>query len=172
MALPVVHLRALMLADADVLERSMAADIGGFNWTGHRDGGWIAAHVRDRETIQESGGNLAVTDEAGQLLGDVGWRRRDCGPPPYSWCWNLGIQLMPEHRGRGYGSAAQSAAVDYLFATTPCARIEADTEVTNVAEQRALEKAGFSREGVTRSTHFRAGAWQDSVLYAVIRGDR
>ncbi|MDQ1682729.1 MAG: hypothetical protein QOH99_1270 [Frankiaceae bacterium] len=171
-ALPAVHLRALTLADAEVLELSMIADVGGFNWTGHRDAGWLVARIRDRETLQDDGGILAVTDDAGQLLGDVGWRRRDCGPPPYSWCWNLGIQLIPEHRGRGYGSAAQRAAADYLFATTTCARIEADTEVTNVAEQRALEKAGFVREGQTRSTHFRAGAWHDSVLYAIIRGDR
>lgn len=26
-------------------------------------------------------------------------------------------------------------------------------------------------EGVTPSTHFRAGTWHDSVLYAVVRGD-
>ena len=171
MQLPTVRLRPMTLADAEVLELAMAADVEGFNWSGHQDAGWIAARVRDRETLQHNMGNLAVTDDTGQLLGDVGWRRRDSGPPPYSWCWNLGIQLMPEHRGRGYGTAAQKAAVEYLFATTTCARIEADTEVTNVAEQRALEKVGFVREGVTRSTHFRAGAWQDSVLYAVIRGD-
>ena len=171
MTLPEVRLRPVTLADADILEIAMMADVDGFNWTGHQERGWLAARVRDRETLREEGGLLAVTDVDGQLLGDVGWRKRDCGPPPYSWCWNLGIQLMPPHRGRGYGAAAQQAAAAYLFATTTSPRVEADTEVTNMAERRALEKAGFMYEGTTRSTHFRDGAWHDSVLFAVIRGE-
>jgi RimJ/RimL family protein N-acetyltransferase len=51
----------------------------------------------------------------------------------------------------------------------PAHRIEAYTEVENIAEQRALEKAGFEREGVLRQTIFRAGKWRDSVVYALIR---
>ena len=43
----------------------------------------------------------------------------------------------------------------YLFAHTTAHRLEAGTEVGNVAEQRALEKAGFSREGVTRGIGWR-----------------
>jgi len=33
--------------------------------------------------------------------------------------------------------------VTYLFSHTPVQRIEAGTDLNNVAEQRALEKAGF-----------------------------
>ncbi|WP_220447863.1 GNAT family N-acetyltransferase [Nonomuraea diastatica] len=40
-----------------------------------------------------------------------------------------------------------------------------------MAEQRALEKAGFTREGVLRGSGFRAGRWHDSVLYSMIRAD-
>jgi RimJ/RimL family protein N-acetyltransferase len=43
--------------------------------------------------------------------------------------------------------------------------------VSNVAEQRALEKAGFTREGVNRQAQFRAGAYHDLVLYARLRSD-
>ena len=171
MTLPEVRLRPVTAADADILEAGYSADPGGFNWTGHRESGWLRARLTDGSALREDGGLLAVTDNDDQVLGDVGWRRRDSGPPPYSWCWNLGIQLLPEHRGYGYGVAAQRALAAYLFATTPCPRVEADTDVANTAERRALEKAGFMFEGITRSTHFRAGAWHDSALYSLIRGD-
>jgi aminoglycoside 6'-N-acetyltransferase len=39
----------------------------------------------------------------------------------------------------------------------------------NLAEQRALEKVGFVREGVLRSTQFREDAWRDIVLYSLLR---
>jgi RimJ/RimL family protein N-acetyltransferase len=58
-----------------------------------------------------------------------------------------------------------------LFATTTTHRLEAGTEVDNVAEQRALEKAGCRREGVMRGVTFRAGSWRDGVLYGLTRDD-
>ena len=51
-------------------------------------------------------------------------------------------------------------------------RIEAATEVDNVAEQRALEKAGFTREGVLRGVGWRGGAHRDGVWYSMLRGDQ
>jgi RimJ/RimL family protein N-acetyltransferase len=73
-------------------------------------------------------------------------------------------------RGLGYGSLAQRLLTDYLFATTSVNRIEAGTDVENLAEQRSLEKAGFIREGVLRGAQYRADAWHDLVIYAVVRG--
>ncbi|MEU4725631.1 GNAT family protein [Nonomuraea dietziae] len=79
--------------------------------------------------------------------------------------------MAPEFRGKGYGTEAQRRLVRYLFEHTTANRIQASTEIENIAEQRALEKAGFTREGVLRGCGFRAGAWRDGVLYSVIRSD-
>ncbi|MDT0468458.1 GNAT family N-acetyltransferase [Streptomyces gibsoniae] len=49
----------------------------------------------------------------------------------------------------------------HLFAHTTLVRIKADTEAENFAEQRALEKAGFTREGILCSIAFRDGRWRD-----------
>jgi RimJ/RimL family protein N-acetyltransferase len=68
--------------------------------------------------------------------------------PPESWCWQFGILLRAGLRGRGIGTLAQRMLADYLFAHTRAHRVEAYTDVSNIAEQRALEKAGFTREGV------------------------
>ncbi len=58
---------------------------------------------------------------------------------------------------------------EYLFATTNVNRVEASTDVDNLAEQRALEKAGFPREGVLRGAQFRSGAHHD--LFSRLRDD-
>ncbi len=81
----------------------------------------------------------------------------------------MGVAIAPEARGRGYGTAAQRQLARYLFAHTQANRIQATTEVTNFAEQRALEKAGFTREGVLRGAGFQGGRWHDGLLYSVLR---
>jgi RimJ/RimL family protein N-acetyltransferase len=114
------------------------------------------------------GGVLAVANGS-QRLGFMNWRRQAAGPVAYSWI--IGIALLPEARGRGYGTQAHRLLVRYLFANTPVHRIAADTDIDNVAEQRALEKAGFTREGISRGIGWRDGAWRDGVNYSVLRTD-
>lgn len=89
--------------------------------------------------------------------------------PTKGTCFEVGIALLPDHRGQGVGTAAQGLMVQYLFDNTMAHRLQAFTEVDNIAEQRALEKVGFQREGVLRAHFFRAGKWRDSVLYARLR---
>src|SRR6266566_856763 len=57
--------------------------------------------------------------------------------------------------GDGGGAEAHRLLARYLFAHTTAHRIEAITEATNLAEQRALEKAGFTAEGVSRAIGWR-----------------
>jgi RimJ/RimL family protein N-acetyltransferase len=56
-----------------------------------------------------------------------------------------------------------------LFAHTAVHRIEASTQPENVAEQRALLKIGFRREGVLRGAEFRNGSWCDVVVFGLLR---
>jgi RimJ/RimL family protein N-acetyltransferase len=126
--------------------------------------------ITDGELIGPSGGTLMVERIADKMAaGTVSWRQVRYGPTPESVAWNIGISLIPEMRGSGFGGIAQRLLADYLFEATSVNRIEAGTDVDNLAEQRALEKAGFIREGVLRGAQYRAGAWHDLVLYAVVR---
>ncbi|MGH2515988.1 MAG: GNAT family N-acetyltransferase [Ktedonobacterales bacterium] len=90
---------------------------------------------------------------------------------PHSPGYNLGISIAPEHRHQGFGSEAQRLLADYLLSALPVGRVEAGTDIENTAEQRALERAGFSREGVLRSAWWREGRWHDMVLYSRVQGD-
>ena len=104
-------------------------------------------------------------------IGTVGWHVVRYGPNPGSDAWNIGIELRPEARGHGFGTEAQRQLTDWLFANTSVNRIEAQTDVANVAEQRSLAKAGFTREGIARGSQFRAGGYHDLVTYSRLRDD-
>ena len=122
--------------------------------------------------LSEEAGTLAVeTTDDGALAGGVSWFPVSHGPGAGCQALNIGISLLPGFRGRGYGSAAQRALAEYLFATTRTERIEAETDIDNIAEQRALERAGFTREGVLRHSQFRAGRWRDNVIYSLLRAE-
>lgn len=116
-------------------------------------------------------GRMIVALDDGTPIGSVSWHSTGYGPNARSRAWNIGITIVPQQRGRGHGTAAQRMLADHLFATTDANRVEASTDTRNLAEQRALERAGFRREGVLRGAQYRAGAWHDLVLYARLRHD-
>ncbi|MFF9624874.1 GNAT family N-acetyltransferase [Streptomyces griseosporeus] len=165
-----VALRPVDEDDLPLLERFLTEPetTGPFQWFGYTDPRRFRQRWAENRLLGEDGGQLIVT-AGGKPLGMVAWRK--VVVTASSHCWNMGAQLLPEARGRGIGTQAQLQLVRYLFAHTPVMRIEADTEAENIAEQRALEKAGFTREGVVRSIVFRDGRWRDGVAYSVLRGD-
>ncbi|GAA4528148.1 GNAT family N-acetyltransferase [Amycolatopsis samaneae] len=141
---------------------------GEFQWYGWHDPGYLRRRWRETGMLDPDGGMLIATLGA-RPLGLVSWYRSRTSP--ISYCWKIGLVLAPEARGHGYGVEAQRLLVRYLFAHTQLNRVEATTEVGNRAEQRALEKAGFTREGVLRGYGFRAGKWHDNVVYSVVRDE-
>jgi RimJ/RimL family protein N-acetyltransferase len=167
------RLRRLEEADIDDLELQYAGPewAGELAWMGFRMPGRLRRQFDNGDVLREDGGILAVVADNGELIGEFSWIRMLNGPPPNGYCWNIGIWIRPEHRGRGHGSAAQRLGASYLFEHTYLERVEAGTEVGNVGEQRALEKAGFSREGVLRRACFRGGEWRDMVVYSKLRGE-
>ncbi len=126
--------------------------------------------IEENALLDEARGTLIVERAVdGEPVGTVGWRGVQYGPNPQSRAWNIGISLIPEARGKGLGSEAQRVLAEYLFATTTVNRIEAMTDVENLAEQRALDKAGYHRDGVLLGAQFRAGRYHDLVVYSVVR---
>ena len=169
-----VRLRDITLADADMLDAWSADEraSGGFNDFG------AGPNLMDRDALakgpyrNERNGMLIIERVAdGTPIGTVGWHRVSYGPNPESSVWNFGIELIPEARGQGHGSEAQRLLADWLFEHTEVNRVQASTDLENIAEQRALEKAGYTREGIARGAQFRAGRYRDLVTYARLRSD-
>lgn len=122
--------------------------------------------------IGDNHGKLIVERVAdGERVGTVDWRPNMYGPNQRSRAWQVGISLLPAARGQGYGAEALRLLADYLFEHTDANRVEGSTDIENVASQRALEKAGYTREGIIRGAQFRHEAMHDLVLYSRLRGD-
>ena len=81
----------------------------------------------------------------------------------------IGYALVPGERGEGYCSEAAQIMVDYLFLSKEIVRIQAHTDVRNVASQRVLEKTGFKKEGIVRKSNFIKGEWRDRYLFSILR---
>ena len=70
--------------------------------------------------------------------------------------WELNIFLAdPLERSQGYGVTVQQLASAYLLALPETRSVFALTFLANVAEQRALIKAGFREEGLLPHAHYR-----------------
>jgi len=159
------------LEDVETLTlwRSSTFYSGEFNDFGVKARLPVEESIKKNGLITELGGTLIVERADGKSVGSVSWRQVRYGPNPESVAWNIGISLIPEARGRGFGSQAQRLLAEYLFASSTVNRVEAATDVDNLAEQRALEKAGFRRDGVLRGAQHRAGAWRDLAMYSILR---
>jgi len=163
------RLRPVRRADRRLLEAwdrtpgSEFEDLGGEPPPGVR--------AADRLPLPPGSGALAVTDGDDVLLGSVGWHPVAYGPNAGSRALDIGISLHPSTWGQGHGTRAQRMLAEYLFATTPVHRVQASTDLRNVGEQRALERAGFAREGVLRGAQWRRGEYHDLLSYARLRTD-
>lgn len=109
--------------------------------------------------------DLAVVVAAeGRLIGRCGLGLGDAEPGEAMLWYTL-------HRaewGRGYGTEAAGAVVDWGFRELGLHRIWADCDPANAASFRVLEKIGLRREGHLIENAWVKGAWADSLIYAVL----
>jgi len=155
----------LLLLEKLTWDPAATGEFAQFGWFDLRQWrrGWI-----ENKLIGDDGGVLMVISGA-ERLGFVDWRRQPSTPGAYYW--EIGMALLPEARGHGYGTQALRLVARYLFAHTTVHRLEATTEAGNVAARRMVEKAGFTQEGVLRETGWRDGAWRDAIIHSLLRTD-
>jgi RimJ/RimL family protein N-acetyltransferase len=158
--------------DVPLLEELRRGEAGGFNDLGQErkaiePDAWVDGRLRN----DRRGTFFVERTSDGAIVGTIGYHRVTYGPDQDSRAWNIGIELVPEGRGLGLGTEAQRILAAWLFDTTSVNRVEASTDVENAAEARSLEKAGFTREGITRGAQYRAGAHHDLVVFSKLRSD-
>jgi RimJ/RimL family protein N-acetyltransferase len=83
----------------------------------------------------------------------------------------LGYVVAPAARGRGVATAALHALTEWAFATLGLLRVELLISVDNDASSRVAEGAGYVREGVLRSVHFKQGMRADFELWSRLPSD-
>ncbi len=168
-----VHLRVVTVADLALLNSWMNdLDFNSeYNTFGLRRVDSIEKRFAENGLLSSQGGELLIVLPNDTVIGNVSYHQVRYGPNEGSIVYNIGISIAVEYRGKGYGVEAQKLLASYLFSTYPIMRVEATTDKENIAEQKALEKAGFTREGVMRQSQWRTGSWHDMVVYSKLRGE-
>jgi ribosomal-protein-alanine N-acetyltransferase len=165
-------LRRPRVADAPLMFSAYAQDLAVTRYLTWRPHGDIAETraVIDRFLAawerQEEFCWLLFTSDSGEMIGSIAARTEDGG-------FNLGFLLARSHWGSGYMPEAIAAVVDWAFTQPWVSRVWAACDVENHSSVRALEKAGFSREGVLPqfSVHPNISSDpRDCYAYALTRG--
>jgi RimJ/RimL family protein N-acetyltransferase len=84
---------------------------------------------------------------------------------------SLAVVVFPETRGRGVAGKALRLGALWGLRELGLARVVAEAAVDNEASIRAIEKAGFRREGVLRAHCKTHGERHDCVMFSLVTAD-
>ncbi|WP_121370813.1 GNAT family N-acetyltransferase [Frondihabitans australicus] len=165
---PPVTLRARAAEDLDALY-SLAADLDSWEERGPLGPAPLSrAEWEARQEAQAADGNVRfVIDVDGLAVGTIGLFDSD----ELARYAEIGIALVPEARGRGFGSAAIARVVEFGFVRRNLRRIHLQAISSNAAALRAYEKAGFVVEGRLREHAWVRGRYEDIVLMGLLRSE-
>ena len=103
---------------------------------------------------------IATKSEA---IGSIGLM---LGKDVHRFTAEMGYWLSEPYWGKGIMTDAVQYLTAWAFRELKLHRIFAEPYATNTASHRVLEKAGFTREGVLRSSAFKDGKILDQYLYS------
>lgn len=83
----------------------------------------------------------------------------------------VGLALLPEHQGKGYGKDVLRVLLAYGFRSRNLHRIHLQTLSSNEAGLRCYRAAGFVEEGRPREAAWVEGAYEDMVLMSILRSE-
>lgn len=83
----------------------------------------------------------------------------------------VGIMVHKDYQGRGIGRALMEKLLDTADNWLMLKRVELEVYPDNERAIKLYESLGFVREGVSRASAIRNGAYSDNVIMGRIRGD-
>jgi RimJ/RimL family protein N-acetyltransferase len=84
---------------------------------------------------------------------------------------SLAVSVFPDARGRGIAARALRLGALWGLRELGLARVAAEAAVDNHASIRAIEKAGFRREGTLRAHCKTHGERHDCVMFSLVAAD-
>ncbi|MEO5651797.1 MAG: GNAT family protein, partial [Marmoricola sp.] len=112
--------------------------------------------------------DLAITDQTGQLVGEVVLNDWDAG----NQSCGFRIVVGPAGRDRGLGTEATRLILDHAFDVLELHRVELEYYTFNPRAGHVYAKAGFLEEGRRRDALLYDGQWYDAVVMSVVATDR
>lgn len=83
----------------------------------------------------------------------------------------IGIDILPEYQGKGYGSEAINWTLQWGFQAANLHRIAIRAFEYNYGARKLYERLGFKHEGTAREEIWSQGRYWDSYTYALLEQD-
>lgn len=111
---------------------------------------------------------LLITTLEGEPIGRVGYVDLD----RRNRHTEIAIQIgEPAYWGRGYGTDALNAFLEYLFDGLNLHKVWLRTDAFNERARRAYEKCGFRQDGVLRAHTFLGGRYYDALVMSLLEDE-
>ena len=127
----------------------------------------VLAHL-ERLVGADDRADFAILDESGAYLGEI--VLNDLDDDNLAMNYRIGLASSGV-RGKGYGTEAGRAVVEWGFDAVGLHRISLDVFSFNPGAQRSYEKIGFIVEGRARDAMLWDGEWVDSILMSMLATD-
>ncbi|MDT3428465.1 ribosomal-protein-alanine N-acetyltransferase [Paenibacillus forsythiae] len=165
-----LRLRAMRWEDADALLRCWSHPESAY-WLGIRpltsreDAEELIRLLLEMERGEESL-RWSIELSGGEVIGSCGYNNWQLQG---AFRGEVGCELSPAFRGRGYMREALALALCYGFEEMGLNRVEAQCHPANLRSGRLLASLGFRREGTLREYRHTPSGFQDVDLYALLR---
>ena len=129
----------------------------------------LVASIDELPSLAEAGRLLAlaaVDDETSEVVGGATLHHLDTERKIVE----IGYFVLPPARGRGIATTIARLLAEHAF-SLGIERVAAYVNVGNVASERVVERAGFTREGVVRSMPKPDGRRVDKTLFSLLPGE-
>jgi len=129
----------------------------------------LVASLGDIPAMAESGRLLplsALDAETGEVVGAGMLHHLDAE----RGIVEIGYFVLPAARRRGFATAIARLLAEHAF-SLGIERVAAYVNVGNVASERVVERAGYTREGVVRSLPVPDGRRVDKTLFSLLPGE-
>lgn len=108
---------------------------------------------------------LAITINGNhRVVGSAGIRLES----PESTSGDIGIELSPEHWGKGLAAEAGRAILRFGFEDLSLHRVWARLIADNTRSVRLVERLGMLQEGRLRENEWFKGRWWDTLVYGML----
>jgi RimJ/RimL family protein N-acetyltransferase len=114
--------------------------------------------------------NFAITDaQTAEAVGSIGVRWVE----PEQGVAEVGYWIAPQARGRGLCTRAVRLVARWVIDDRGMERLQLRADEQNAASRKVAENAGFTQEGILRSSRYNArlGRRVDFVMYSLLPGE-
>ncbi|KAF2027326.1 acetyltransferase [Setomelanomma holmii] len=125
-----------------------------------------------RELVKKSKdeGKEGLVEDWGIAIGELHLSRLPRGSSHHRWT-EVGIDVIPEYQGRGYGKEAILWGLDYAFRRAGLHRVRIRAFEWNEGAIRLYKKIGFKMEGRERQAYWFEGRWWDGIEMGMLEGE-